>query len=161
MAETDFEATKGKYQEAREQERRELATYLEEHLEPERLCVVSSPRAGKGWVNYTSGKRIKKYDLSNWKWVEITDDSDFECIVSLNMPDVDPRSGNSHVLFDRIGLLVSYRKDGHYYETAIHTNIDLPLDDTAKAQIAQLVKEQYDAYCGEKKEGSLTDEKTT
>ncbi len=154
MDRIDLQNVKGKYQDAREQERRDLATYLENHLDmPEKLYVISSPRAGKGWVNYTSGKRIKRYDLSNWKWVEITDGSYFECIVSLNMPDVDPRSGNSHVLFDRVGLLVSYRKNDLYYETAVYTDIDLPLNEEGKKKIAQLVLEQYKIYCDKQKEG--------
>lgn len=62
------------------------------------------------------------------------------------MPDVDPRSGNSHILFDRVGLLVSYHKDGHYYETAINTDIDLPLDDSEKEKIAQLVIDQFKIF---------------
>lgn len=151
MNKTDLEAAKTGYMMAREQERRNLADFLADKLgEDERtkdkLCVINSPRAGKGRAKYTSGKRIKNYDLSNWKWVEITNDYDFECIVSLNMPDVDPRSGNSHILFDRVGLLVSYHKDGHYYETAINTDIDLPLDDSEKEKIAQLVIDQFKIF---------------
>lgn len=161
MDETSFDNAKGKYEELREDERRALAVFLAKYEGIEgTLRVVSGGRAGKGLRNYTSGKRIDGYDLSNWKWVEITDDIDFECIVSLNMPDVDPRSGNSHVLFDRIGLIVSYHKDGYYYETAIYTDINLPLSGEAKAQIAQLVLEQYEIYCEKKKE-DLTHEKST
>lgn len=152
MGTTDFETAKSNYEEAREEIRRELIRFLSTYKGIEDvLRIVSGGRAGKGLKNYTSGKRIEVYDLSNWKWVEITDDSDFECIVSLNMPDVDPRSGNPHTLFDRIGLLVSYHRDGQYYETAIHTNIDLPLNEEKKEKIARLVREQYDAYC-EKRE---------
>lgn len=175
MAKIDLKAAKSDYQQAREQERRDLADFLAEKLgEVERvkdkLCVITSPRSGKGRGNYTSGRRIEAYDLSNWKWVEVTDDSDFDCIVSLNMPDTDPRSGNSHALFDRVGLLVSYHKDGLYYETAIYTGINLPLNASAneedkgkkkqleakekedKQKIIQLILEQYDMYSEKKKE---------
>lgn len=157
MSEEEFEKLKDSYEQARDTERIHLAVALAKSLMDntelkDKLRVVYGGRAGKGRVNYSSGKRIKEYDLSNWKWVEVTDDDDFECIVSLNMPDTDPRSGNSHVLFDRVGLLVSYRiNDSYYYETAIHTNIDLPLDEADKEQIAQLVLEQYKIFC-EKKE---------
>lgn len=162
MEKDEFKTIKGGYEKAREEERSDLARFLslQEGI-AEVLRVVSGGRAGKGMKNYTSRKRIETYDLSNWKWVEITDDRDFECIVSLNMSDVDPRSGNSHALFDRVGLLVFYHKNGHYYETVIYTDIDLPLDEKEKAQIAQLVREQYDTYCEGKKEGDLTDEKIT
>lgn len=152
-----FQDAKNEYERQRDTERINLAIALAKFLTDnkelkDKLRVVYGGRAGKGRVNYSSGKRIKEYDLSNWKWVEVTDDDDFECIVSLNMPDTDPRSGNSHVLFDRVGLLVSYRiNDSYYYETAIHTNIDLPLTDEAVKDIAQLVLEQYKIFC-EKKE---------
>lgn len=159
MAKIDLETAKSDYQQAREQERRDLADFLAEKLGEvkrvkDKLCVIASPRSGKGRGNYTSGGRIKAYDLSNWKWVEVTDDGYFDCIVSLNMPDTDPRSGNSHALFDRVGLLVSYyyRDSLYAYETAIHTNIDLPLTKEKMEQIAQLVLEQYDIYCEKKKE---------
>lgn len=157
MDKKEFEQLKIAYEQARDTERINLAIALAKFLTDnkelkDKLRVVYGGRAGKGRVNYSSGKRIKEYDLSNWKWVEVTDDDDFECIVSLNMPDTDPRSGNSHVLFDRVGLLVSYRiNDSYYYETAIHTNIDLPLTDEAVKDIAQLVLEQYKIFC-EKKE---------
>lgn len=154
MDKTELEKAKKAYEEAREEARGELAKFLSAYKGiADVLRVVSGGRAGKGLKHYTSGKRIMEYDLSNWKWVEITDDSDFECIVSLNMPDVDPRSGNSHVLFDRVGLLVSYRKNDLYYETAVYTDIDLPLNEEEKKKIAQLVLEQYKIYCDKQKEG--------
>lgn len=156
MTKIEFENVKKPYEDAREAERGSLATSLAKYLAEnedmkDKLRVVYGGRSGKGLKNYTSGGRIESYDLSNWKWVEITDDSDFECIVSLNMSDTDPRSGNFHALFDRVGLLVSYHKGGHYYETAIHPNINLPLDEEKKKKIAQLVLEQYKIFC-EKKE---------
>lgn len=147
MDKTEFGAIKNSYEQARESERKDLAKYLAKYKGIEDvLRVVSGGRSGKGLKEYTSGKRIKVYDLSNWKWVEITDDSDFECVVSLNMPDIDPRSGNAHTLLDRVGLIVSYHKGGHYYETTIYTDIDLPLDDAKKEKIAQLVLDQYKIF---------------
>lgn len=149
MTKIDLQAAKTSYQLAREQERKNLAKYLAEHL-GEDLRVVSGGRSGKGLPNYTSGRRIAEHDLSDWKWVTVKCGDDFECVVSLNMPDVDPRSGNWHFLFDRVGLLVSYHKDGHYYETAIYPNINLPLDDKDTDLIIELIIEQYKIYCGEK-----------
>lgn len=151
-----FQEAKDEYERQRDTERINLAVALAKFLMDntelkDKLRVVYGGRAGKGLKKYSSGKRIKEYDLSNWKWVEVTDDDDFECIVSLNMPDTDPRTGNVHTLFDRVGILVSYQKNDRYYETAIHTNIDLPLTDKAIEDIAQLVLEQYKIFC-EKKE---------
>lgn len=142
-----FDDARNEYEQQRERERVALAKFLPTSKEmPDVLRVVSGRRAGKGWCRYTSGGRIKAYNLSNWKWVEVTDDSDFTCIVSLNMPDVDPRSGNPHFLMDRVGLLVSYHKDGCYYETAIYPDIDLPLDNAKMERIAQLVRDQFEIY---------------
>lgn len=151
MGKEEFRTAQNDYKKAREKERRELADFLadklgEDEQTKDKLYAINSPRAGKGRTKYTSGGRIWDYDLSNWKWVEITDDCDFDCIVSLNVPDVDPRSGYSHILFDRVGLLVSYHKDSHYYETTIYTDIDLPLDDAKKEKIAQLVLDQYKIF---------------
>lgn len=166
LHEAAFKEIRDEYTLWREQERRALADFLAKELGKDEnanneLHVITSPRAGKGWTQYTSGKRIYKYNLSNWKWIEVTDKNCFSCVVSLNMPDIDPRSGNFHALFDRIGLLVSYHKGNHYYETAIYTDINLPLNASAnesdekkkkkleqeeeekKTEIAQLVLEQY------------------
>lgn len=151
----EFEETKSTYKQRREIQRLELAKFLagDERISKE-LRVVSGARAGKGLTKYESGKRFAQYDLSNWKWVEITDDIDFECIVSLNMTDIDPRSGNFHGLFDRVGLLVSYKKETSYYETRIYTDLDLPLNDDKKGEIAELVLEQYRLYQENPKENS-------
>lgn len=149
-----FKEAKDEYKQQREEQRESLAQFLAKDAGlPNGLRVVSGARAGRGIENYTCGKRIKEYNLSNWKWVEITDDSDFECIVSLNMPNVDPSSRTPLSLFDRIGLLVSYHKNGNYYETKIYTDIDLPLDETEKEKIAGLVLEQYKLYLTEHTEG--------
>lgn len=147
MDKTEFGAIKNSYEQARESERKDLAKYLAKYKGIEDvLRVVSGGRSGKGLKDYTAGKRIKGYDLSNWKWVEVTDDGDFDCIVSLNMPDIDLRSGNPHSLFDRIGLLVFYQLGKSYYETEIYTDIDLPPYDTEKEKIAQLVLDQYKIF---------------
>ena len=68
------------------------------------------------------------------------------------MPEVDPNSGNAHVLFDRIGLLVSFPDGQLYYETEIFTDIDLPFNDKKLEYIADLVKEQFVFYLNTKQE---------
>lgn len=62
----------------------------------------------------------------------------FDAVISLNMPDIDPKTKNMHSLYDRIGLIFSP-------EEWAYTAIDLRLDDVEKEQIAQLVLERFNA----------------
>lgn len=137
-----FDEVKEKYEELREAERKSLAGKLAKSVD-KRLRVISGGRAGKGLTKYTSGGRIPSYDLSNWKWVELTDDSDFNCIISLNMKETDFNSGNTHFLYDRIGIYIEYKKEETLYQTQIYPDINLPLNDDQIAQIARFVNEQY------------------
>ena len=146
MMTTDFHTAKGNYEELREEERKGLANYLSSNQEirDAGITVKTRGRAGKGLTAYTSGGRIAPYDLSNWKWVELNHtDHDFTCLVSLNMVETDPKSGNTHCLFDRIGLYITYQRDGCYYKADIYTDINLPLDNEAKEKIVALILEQF------------------
>lgn len=145
----DFETVKRSYEILRERERIKLADCLSEHEEIQRrdIIVTKGSRSGKGIAEYTSGGRIYKYDLSNWKWVELNSaDSRFNCIVSLNMLETDPRSGNTHTLYDRIGIYVTYKRNKQYYKTEIYTDIDLPLDSGDMEKIAGVILEQFDRF---------------
>lgn len=146
MMNTEFYAVQDNYEKQREKERIGLANYLSqnEKIANAGLKVKTRGRAGKGRKDYTSGGRISVYDLSNWKWVELNHaGNNFDCVISLNMPEVDPSSGNTHCLYDRIGIYVTYPRDGCYYKTDIYTDIDLPLDDGAKERIVELIVEQF------------------
>ncbi len=115
---------------------------------------VVSGNAGKGRADYTAKGRIVAYDLTNWKWVEIRTGkavTDFDCVISLNMIETDPDTGNVHALFDRVGLYIGYRVGSLYYKLEIYTSFNLPLQSTDYGEIAQMVKEQYDIYCEKKK----------
>lgn len=146
-----------KYEALREQERQDLAKYLKNFIRVNGikgirgtgLKVVLGASAGKGREDYTANGRIEKYNLTNWKWVEIrtgTKPEDFDCVISLNMVEADPKSGNVHALYDRIGLYIGYRIGSLYYKTEIYTALELPLGLNGHKQLAQLVKEQYEAY---------------
>ena len=140
------------YEGSREAERKGLSDFLVDNskIKEAGLTVKTRGRAGKGWTSYTSGGRIAPYDLSNWKWVELNHiERDFTCIVSLNMIETDPKTGNTHCLYDRIGLYVTYPRNGCYYKTDIYMDIDLPLDEKAKDRILELILEQFDfhSYC--------------
>ncbi len=135
-----FHHVKAAYEILREQERLGLAAYLAQHegIKAAGLSVVTAKSAGKGHERYTAHGRIPAFDLRNWKWVEVKGVGGFDAVISLNMPDIDPKTKNMHSLYDRIGLIFSP-------EEWVYTAIDLPLDDVEKEQIAQLVLERFNA----------------
>lgn len=150
MTKTEFESVKKPYEQAREMERIALADHLAAHQDvaAKGLQVVTGSGAGRGSEHYSSNGKIPVFNLCNWKWVEVTSKDGFTCVISLNMPDIAPRTGTPVALYDRIGLicLPSPRE-------WIYTDIDLPLDGTTRERIALLVLEQYKAYCDKQKEG--------
>ncbi|WP_019229965.1 hypothetical protein [Sedimentibacter sp. B4] len=127
MNEKLFELIKQVYTESREGERLKIVDYLEK-------CgykVKKRGLAGKGVKKYISGGQlIKPFDLTNWKWIEITKDGR-EFLVSLQPPDKDPSSGNHHVLMDRIGVY----SNGHW----IITDIDLPMDEKSLNALVEII----------------------
>lgn len=144
-----FEQIRTEYEQAREQERKELAEYLKDEFNKnndyKELYVVIGARAGKGKNNYTNHGTIPAFNLENWKWVELKSEyHDFNCIISLNMIDVDQQTKNFHALYDRIGIIISSNKVPN--KKQICTNIDLPLNDEKKKQIFEIVVREYDLY---------------
>lgn len=135
-----FREIKNEYERQREQERVSLAAYLAAHgeIKAAGLQVVTASGAGKGSEHYTACGRIPAYDLRNWKWVEVKGTGGFDAVVSLNMPDIDPRTQNIHSLYDRIGIIF-------FPEEWVYTAIDLPLEDCEKEQIAQLILKRFRA----------------
>jgi len=124
----DFKDVKKSYNEVRAFQRKIII----EALNNETKYTVLSPNGGKGKTDYTSGGTIAKYDLSNWKWIEI-EHKNLEILISLQPAETDPNSKNSHVLFDRIGFM--------YKDKIEITAIDLPLTDkTLGSLIEQLNK---------------------
>lgn len=136
-----FKEVRDEYERQRENQRKCLASFLSEHKELQALGlqVITGTKAGKGSEYYTSHGRIPAYDLRNWKWVEVKGAGGFDAIISLNMPDIDPRTKNIHSLYDRIGIILA---PGDW----IYTAIDLPLNDTEKGEIAQLVLDCFRKY---------------
>ena len=135
------------YEALREEERIKLNKYLKEHpgIKDEKLRVVSGALAGKGSYQYKYAKDVEPFDLRNWKWVEVKSKDGFDCVISLNMLETDPRTQNTHSLYDRIGLIcVSQPKE------LVHTSMELPLSEEDMDQIAQLVLEQYKIFCEKK-----------
>ena len=143
-----FQDIKNAYEQKRENEQKKLRDYLKKHpaLNKAGLRAVS----GCGKSSYTSNRQIAPFDLSNWKYVEIKDkDKRFSAVISLNMPDKDPKSGNFHALYDRVGLIIKEKdSDKHFVhaDIVIHTDIDLPFDEAAMEEIARIVIEQFNIF---------------
>ncbi|KUO63615.1 hypothetical protein APF79_04435 [bacterium BRH_c32] len=126
MNEKLFELVKQVYTESREVERLKIVN----HFEKCGFKVKKCGSAGKCVKKYKSGGQLNKpFDLSNWRWIEITKD-DREFLVSLQPPDKDPKSGNHHVLMDRIGVC----SNNHWKIT----NIDLPMDEKSLDDLVEI-----------------------
>ncbi len=142
-----FTDAKTEYEKQREVQRLKLRDFLSEHerLKAAGLKVVTAGASGKGSKKYRGN-----YDLTNWKWVEVKSADGFDCVISLNMLDIDPRTQNVHSLYDRIGLILTLEK-------WLCTDIDLPLvgdekdDQDKQERIAELVLEQYKKFEKEKR----------
>lgn len=136
------------YEALREEERIKLNEYLRESkaIADANLRVVAGGSAGKGSYRYACRGKVQPFDLRNWKWVEVKSKDGFDCVISLNMLDIDPRTKSVHSLYDRIGFVFSSDpKDWHC------TDYELPLNDDEREKIAQLVLEHYKKYCEKKK----------
>lgn len=123
-----FEEIRGEYERQREQERKALAEYLKGHPKIKgKLEVITRGRPGKGAKNYSCNGKIPTFDLRNWKWVEVRSADGFNCVISLNMPDIAPDTGTPIALYDRIGLICLPSP-----KEWIYTSIDLPLNASSK-----------------------------
>lgn len=151
-----FIQIKTDYERRRNEQRNKLVLYLKNQLMKERdyesLNVINGGAAGKGKKTYTNANTIEPFDLTNWKWVEVRDNkSQFSCVISLNMIDIDKNSSNFHALYDRIGIIFLYKIGTNTYKNYIWTGIDLPLDETKEKKVLDLITEQYDFYLNRKK----------
>lgn len=130
---------KNKYNEARGDERNNISHFfsMQDDFETEK------PAARAGVKKYTSGGRLmEEYDLSNWKWVCVKR-KDVHFFISLQTFDRDPRTGNLHVLMDRIGI---YAYVGNYSSIdaqtkMMMTNIELPMDDKKLNELGQILRD--------------------
>ena len=141
----EFQKIKDQYEQQRKVERSKLIAYLEKHALFTNAGLTVVKGGGSGRKNYSS--RIFPFDLSNWKWVECENvGGSFNAVISLNMLDDDLSSGNAHALYDRVGLILTYRHENNTYKTLIWTDIDLPFSDESMEKIAKLISEQFGVY---------------
>lgn len=130
-----FMETKAKYNWLRETERKKIIAYFLEKGEN------VSYKGGNGNFDYTnSGKLEKSYDLTNWKWVEITK-GNRKFFISLQAFDKDKGSKNYHVLMDRIGICMYGReeKNPNYFDLMKITSLELPLSESELDDLYEFV----------------------
>lgn len=119
----NFEMCKKEYEKARDCEKNKLMDFLKN-----KGIKVLNKGHGNGISQYTSGGKLEvSYDLSNWKWVEIEKEG-YKYLISLQPFDKDKKTGNIHVLMDRIGIY-KYKEyvASEAMEKMVITNIELPL----------------------------------
>ncbi len=119
----DFRKCKDEYEKARNGEKKKLVEFLEN-----KGFKVLNKGYGSGSKKYKAGGKLDvPYDLSNWKWVEIEKEG-YTYLISLQPFDKDKKTGNIHVLMDRIGIY-KYKEysASEVIEKMVATNIELPL----------------------------------
>lgn len=139
----EFFELKDRYYQYRKNERDDLSRYLRNFFKQNYEDKKWKVMAKKGITEYTSGSRLKtKFNLSNWLWIDI-DIDELKILLSFQSFDHDPKTGNLHILMDRIGL---YVYSGEYSAVEAQTNmfitdIQLPLDNNDKCKIANIVND--------------------
>jgi len=132
-----FTEAKNAYKKMREESREIILDCLSHHEGFEKI----KKRGGSGRTIYGKGRLNPTYDLSNWKWVE-GELNGKNFIISLQPLDIDPGSGNIHVLMDRIGIIISGKNEGKYsYTNFVTTGIELPIDDKKVNELVEILNE--------------------
>ena len=127
------------YNEARTEERNKISRFFRKQDDFETKKTI----ARSGVRHYKSdGRLMEEYDLSNWKWVCV-ERNNVNFLISLQTFDRDPRTGNLHILMDRIGI---YAYVGNYSsidaETKMMmTNIELPLDYKKLDELGKILRD--------------------
>ncbi|MCP1135304.1 hypothetical protein NKT34_18550 [Paenibacillus polysaccharolyticus] len=137
----DFLEAKKEYVSFREKERKRIQF----HLAQNGYTVEKGSREGKGVSNYTNGGRLdKKFDLTNWKWVEATK-GNISYFISLQAFDRDAIHNNYHVLLDRIGIcafhLDTKEIERDYFKCMDDTSLDLPLSENDLKELLRLLEQ--------------------
>ena len=141
MEKESFDTIKNKYNEARREEQNTIVGYFKtlqhEGYELER------PAARRGVRNYKAQGRLEEeYDLSNWMWVCVKRNN-VHFFISLQAFERDSKTGNFHVLTDRIGIYayVGFFSPQDAQTKMLITNIDLPMNEKKLDELANIIKD--------------------
>lgn len=142
--EMNFSKIKDMYNKARGIEGSKISKYFREHTDFE----VGKSAVKQGKKGYSSGSRFhEKYDLRNWKWVCVKRNN-VNFFISLQSFERDPKTGNLHILMDRIGI---YAYTGKYspidaQTKMMVTELELPMDDDKLKELEEILIDQ--SKCG-------------
>ena len=132
-----FNFIKYLYSTAREYEWKKLR----KHLKDNNMNIVNG-RSGCGSQTYSSNRKLNPpYDLSNWRWIEVKAETGV-IFISFQPFEIDTRSNNKHVLFDRIGIswYAGAYNAKYVYDKMLITDIELPLDENKMEKICYIIK---------------------
>lgn len=158
MDDLSFKTVKEQYVKVRENERRKIIDYLRDLRDENGNQLFSTAggeyryRGGSGIRSY-GGRRFKNFDLSNWKYVEAEYRGRY-VLISLQSFEIEPTSGNLHVLYDRIGLLFEKpiklkdlynhpRVSDAFLKMKV-TDWDLPLSDSDLKELTDYIIKQFE-----------------
>lgn len=155
---TRFEKSRDSYYAAREEQWQLLRDYFQARSDFRVSCGTA---AGRGKRTYGSGDRlIPPYDLSNWRWLEITHiPSQLIIFLSLQPFDIDPSSGNLHVLYDRIGIYVhsaEKKTRAEALQKLMITDLSLPMDEKKLGDLEILIHKLIHTHAIWEQEGLHT-----
>lgn len=141
MRKLQFKKVKDDYTRIRQEEKVKIANFLQDHhftilaLENNKETTPSK-RLGSG-----------RNGLANWQYIYAQNDKNKNYFyISLQCFDEDKKSGNRHVVMDRIGFCVESKDPkGSFpdaFDKMIDADIDLPVDDD---NLNELLKKLNDA----------------
>lgn len=166
----NFEQIKKEYIQNRENERKKIIDYLAKQKDAEGNPLFKKENGktyednhyrysgGTGSSVYGKTRFENSYDLSNWKYI-VTKYNDTKILISLQSFDIDPNSGNVHILTDRIGLYFYDNVSEEKIEVKIGdrtqkiadpflkmqvTEFELPLSEQNLAGLVELIKEKVE-----------------
>lgn len=142
----NFKEIKKYYNDVRTEEANRISTFFKSKESKKYGFEPKETVHNLGVKNYKSGSRLlEAYDLSNWKWVCVKRNN-VNFFISLQTFDRDPKTGNMHILMDRIGI---YAYVGKYSSTDAQTkmmitNIELPMDDEKLNKLRDMIRDLSD-----------------
>lgn len=145
----DFENAYETMKEVRNKERNRIIEMMKE----KGWCVCKN--GGRGRSFYSSGKRIAKYNLGNWMYIQFEiPNLEHKFCLDLQSFDTDPSTANSHFLDQRLSLYACLDEKstkfltipGYIDENELKS-FDLPLSDRKITMLLTFIDRYTAWYC--------------